>query len=417
MDRYNQLFKDTFKQPLSQADSAGLLEKTIADYPYFVPAHFYLLHVTERSTDGFAAQAKKTALLFNNNHWLNFQLLQLNQQATLEEAEQTVIAEEELASEVNIQTAEPASIIQDDVVTESDVTTQNVSVPGAAIVHHQAEDIEEFLLAEEDPEAPKIEVAEEPVIAASEGAFETPENADQYMATDEAPLVVEHRDAIDAAIIITNDTPSIEPQQPASLATSENASGPDATVDKLRLDDYTAEENAAEANDTQLVEASAGDQAETDAAMEQVSMRMAETLASISLDKNDFEDSLSFEPLHTSDYFASVGIKLSDEIKPADKLGLQLKSFTEWLKTMKKVHAEQLADTTTGEVFQQKNDKKIQDLAEASNRENEVLTEAMAEVYHQQGKITKAQEVYEKLSLLDPSKKIYFAAKINQLKD
>jgi hypothetical protein len=59
----------------------------------------------------------------------------------------------------------------------------------------------------------------------------------------------------------------------------------------------------------------------------------------------------------------------------------------------------------------------IQKLAEASNLEIEVETEAMAEVLIQQGKKQKALNVYKKLSLLDPSKSAYFAAKINQLKD
>ena len=48
------------------------------------------------------------------------------------------------------------------------------------------------------------------------------------------------------------------------------------------------------------------------------------------------KEELLFEPLYTSDYFASQGIKLSEEVQPGDKLGNQLKSFTEWLKTMKK---------------------------------------------------------------------------------
>ena len=49
------------------------------------------------------------------------------------------------------------------------------------------------------------------------------------------------------------------------------------------------------------------------------------------------DNAITFEPMHMVDYFASQGIKLSEEVQPADKLGKQLKSFTEWLKTMKKV--------------------------------------------------------------------------------
>ena len=125
---------------------------------------------------------------------------------------------------------------------------------------------------------------------------------------------------------------------------------------------------------------------------------------------NTTEDTISFEPLHVSDYFTSVGIKVSNDVKPGDKLGKQLKSFTDWLKTMKKVHIEHLQ-----EEIEENNDILIQQMAENSNKEGETLTETMAEVLQQQGKSVKAIEVYQKLSLLYPVKSAYFAAKISQI--
>jgi len=120
-------------------------------------------------------------------------------------------------------------------------------------------------------------------------------------------------------------------------------------------------------------------------------------------------DSLEFEPLHATDYFASQGIKLSQEVLPNDKLGKQLKSFTEWLKTMKKVH--DAAPLKNDQV-----DSSVQHMAENSNKNVEVVTETMAEVFIQQGKINKAKEIYVKLSLLNPHKSAYFAAKLENLK-
>jgi hypothetical protein len=119
------------------------------------------------------------------------------------------------------------------------------------------------------------------------------------------------------------------------------------------------------------------------------------------------EDML-FEPLFATDYFASQGIKLSEDVQSSDKLGKQLKSFTEWLKTIKKTH-----NYTPPEPKQM--DQNVAKLAEKSNIETEVITEAMAEVYLQQGKISKANEVYEKLSLQNPAKSTYFACKIENL--
>jgi len=122
------------------------------------------------------------------------------------------------------------------------------------------------------------------------------------------------------------------------------------------------------------------------------------------------EELIAFEPLHTVDYFASQGIKISEEDLENDHLGKQVKSFTAWLKSMKRLHPGQLPEQN--EVIE----KIIQASAEASNQNANVLTEAMAEVLIKQNKRGKAIEMYEKLSLMNPSKSAYFAAKIESLK-
>lgn len=76
---------------------------------------------------------------------------------------------------------------------------------------------------------------------------------------------------------------------------------------------------------------------------------------------------------------------------------------------MKKVHD---APTTQND----KVDSSVQHLAEISNKDAEVMTETMAEVFLQQGKKNKAKEIYVKLSLLNPDKSAYFAAKLENLK-
>ncbi|NCT73315.1 MAG: tetratricopeptide repeat-containing protein [Chitinophagaceae bacterium] len=119
---------------------------------------------------------------------------------------------------------------------------------------------------------------------------------------------------------------------------------------------------------------------------------------------------LSFEPYHTVDYFASQGIRIREEDKNPDRFSRQLRSFTEWLKTMKRL--------PTGEavVGSPTDERKVVQLAEHSIQDRDVLTEAMAEVWEKQGDYAQAIRIYEKLSLLDPGKSSYFAAKIDQLK-
>jgi hypothetical protein len=58
----------------------------------------------------------------------------------------------------------------------------------------------------------------------------------------------------------------------------------------------------------------------------------------------------------------------------------------------------------------------IENFATHSLEQKEVITETMAEVLVKQGKKERAVELYHKLSLLNPSKSAYFAAKIDQLK-
>lgn len=274
MESQSQLFEAIFKRPAGN-DNNIFLQEVTAQHPYFTPAHFFLLQQTPKIEDNYAQQAAKTALLFNNPHWLQFQL-------------QAPVTATEL------------------IITERAVEKMPLSAP-------------ESVTAEQDMEqmSPEIEI---PVNESS--AVETP-----HIETAITPA--EHVDAI------------AEPQ-----------------LQKTALP----------------------------------------------------KEMMLFEPMHMVDYFASQGIKLSEEVQTADKLGKQLRSFTEWLKTMKKVHADKLPESS------QDTDSTVQYMADKSNTEDEVVTESMAEVFAMQGKTSKAIAVYQKLSLLNPSKSPFFAAKIEQLK-
>ena len=135
------------------------------------------------------------------------------------------------------------------------------------------------------------------------------------------------------------------------------------------------------------------------------------TIKPINLKSAPSENDLVFEPYHTVDYFASQGIKLSQEEFSKDKFGKQLKSFTEWLKSMKR-----LPDNPETPAVDSRTEDKVQHLAEDSIHQSEVYTEAMADVWVKQGNKAKAIEVYNKLSLINPSKRAYFATQIENLK-
>jgi len=118
---------------------------------------------------------------------------------------------------------------------------------------------------------------------------------------------------------------------------------------------------------------------------------------------------ISTEPFHTVDYFASQGIKVDAHAQ--DTFTKKVHTFTDWLKQMKRISN---YPTDLGSDPEMEN--YVQSIADTSNQAKAVDTEAMAEVLVKQGKLDKAIEVYEKLSLHNPSKTAYFAAKINYLK-
>jgi hypothetical protein len=125
------------------------------------------------------------------------------------------------------------------------------------------------------------------------------------------------------------------------------------------------------------------------------------------------ETKLEFEsePLFKVDYFASQGIKIDLTKQPQDKLTIQLRRFTDWLKQIKGQSPNPQDLGTDPEL-----EKAIANIAKASIAAREIVTETMADVFIKQGKVDKAIQLYIKLSFLDPHKSAYFAGKIQQLK-
>jgi hypothetical protein len=130
-------------------------------------------------------------------------------------------------------------------------------------------------------------------------------------------------------------------------------------------------------------------------------------LPTISTPAESTNESFLFQPFHTVDYFASQGIKVDQSQLSTTRFDTQLKSFSQWLKTMKR------ADYETGQF---KADPAVEAQAKASLEAKEVLTEAMADVLAQQGRHAQAIDVYRKLTLLHPEKSAFFAAQIEKLK-
>jgi len=292
------------------------LKKNANDFPFSSLAGFLLLyHYKKTSHPDFERMAKKMALLFNNEYWLQFQLHDTmpqieHQQLVSSETEELSNKSLEFNRELSIETSNEENFIEE---------------PVTGLLSQEINNGEDESNNKTNEEA--IEVTSE---ISQEESIEkkTSESGETEITTKEAPVL-----AFNKAIEADDD-------------------------------------NSAAAKD----------------------------------------QAIAFEPLHTVDYFASQGIKISDELLQNDKLGSQMKSFTEWLRSMKKIHPSKLEEQGLA------TEKLIQHASNESNINTEILTEAMAEVLIKQDKKEKAIEMFSKLSLINPSKSAYFAARIESIK-
>ena len=374
------------------------LESFVEEYPSFGIGHYLLSRkLKAEGSDHFGQETQKTSLYFTNPFWLQWQLDHVAQDGGHSER-QTPAASFE-APPVEPFEAPPAASFeappQEAPVFEA---ASVMTVAEESIQSPEGDDLAEALTEEQpcEPSAAdellrsieeakglrdtltKINTdfeAETAVAGESAPAEEPAAPTEQPIHDQEAPFVLDEAAQVQPVV---ESEPIHDEEAPFVL------DEPDAIVEAA-----VAAEPAAHA--AELVAAPA----------EPVAHGAAEQPA---------DSGLVFEPYHTIDYFASQGIKLSLDDNPKDKLGKQLKSFTEWLKGMRRLpqkDREVVPDRVAEEA--------VQNIAAHSIESKDVLTETMAEVLAMQGMRERARVVYEKLSLLNPEKRAYFAAKIEQL--
>jgi hypothetical protein len=140
-----------------------------------------------------------------------------------------------------------------------------------------------------------------------------------------------------------------------------------------------------------------------------ISEQLAQFQEPVKEEKLDFEKET---PQLVKDYFAAQGIEIDLSKVPQDKFTTQLRSFTAWLKVLK----QQEENTPNLSEIGEEQEKMIALIAEKANNATDVLTEAMAEIWEKQGNNRKAIDIYSKLSFIFPEKSVYFASRIEQLK-
>jgi len=419
------------------------LKKTADDFPASSVARFLLLyHYKKNNLPGFEELAKQTGIYLTNPLWIQFQLSQIEKS---EDNSAELLPEEQITEE---------KISLTDAEKEIANRAENEEEPAVpATVNEEITESSSWKIEqvdEENKEDSLPEIKEEDAVPATvnEEITESPsleiEQVDEENKEDSLPEIKEE-DAVPATVNeqIT-ESPSLEIEQvdeenkEDSLAEIKEEDAVPATVNEEitefpsleieQVDEESKEDSLAEIKEedltedvenvsTENIEVSKEENPVEEKSVfdikipdEEINSSEAVPDSGLKYEEDDEESVIAFEPLHTVDYFASQGIKINEEALANDHLGKQVKSFTAWLKSMKKLHPGQLPEQN--EVIE----RIIQSSSEASNKETDVLTEAMAEVLVKQGKREKAIEMYEKLSLLNPSKSAYFAAKIESLK-
>lgn len=164
------------------------------------------------------------------------------------------------------------------------------------------------------------------------------------------------------------------------------------------------------------------------------------------------KEEIMLQPASSEDYFLQQGIHVSgtlperNEIAPAhsiqetifdteedkEKSLMVVMSFAEWLKHIssknQKAKEEEAEQKALKAMWQQQKlaaaiEEESEEIPEqvfemavnSISRKDELVSESLAEVYAKQGKKEKAIDMYQKLSLLNPEKNAYFAAKIENL--
>lgn len=160
-------------------------------------------------------------------------------------------------------------------------------------------------------------------------------------------------------------------------------------------------------------------------------------------------EDIVLQPASAEDYFLQQGIHVSGDLperkemvaaheampeteEDKEKSLMVVMSFAEWLKHIssknQKAREEEAEQKALKAMWQQQKlaaaiEEESEEIPEqvfemavnSISRKDELVSESLAEVYAKQGKKEKAIDMYQKLSLLNPEKNAYFAAKIENL--
>ncbi|MFY7900450.1 MAG: hypothetical protein ACOVNY_09725 [Chitinophagaceae bacterium] len=399
-------------------------------YPYFAPTHF-LLGLKQKTEGSFShvAQLQKSLMFFSNPMWMH---LQLSQIAEFEE----ILSKEEAVSTASTTSQEYGfNNSSSEVLFKPDISLDDVE-EGFVFPNLQEESTIEsgFTFPNQQKEQPANSHSwstfhdEKKQKDAQESPAESTNNFGNNQPL-EIPTLETVRQMLEGKTVPSTKiaVPALEEKTIVSTIISEETekqretiSTPSTSIPSYAFKGFGADDDVNGANAVALSEAAYVDEeaevTENETSEPDFTNNISSVLSNQLVDFNkpvEKDSKLEFEneALHTIDYFAALGIKIDLTKQPQDKLTVQLRRFTDWLKQMKNVNPNPQDLGTDPEL-----EKAIQNIAKTSIEAREIVTETMADVFIKQGKVDKAIQLYIKLSFLDPHKSTYFANRIQQLK-
>lgn len=429
---FENIVQHLFHQPSLQSVTIDELERMTQQYPSFAAARFLLLKkMQDTNHPAFSSQLHVTTLYFNNPLWLQFLLQPQNgtpvtpvtkeKTAPGEEQQETVEAQQPAMVEIAGQFA-TTTIEEEHIAAPEEVSLPVTEEKQESVVH------EATTVNDEPPASITEETTEVTAPAPDEPVVN--EQQSETAGSDEEITILSRTEQRGGKTITIEDiwitktgdeealfTPPPPPgyQDPAADHKEEPVLPEEHSVQAVMPDEATSVADLSDDGTPTARDAGPAKQEDKPTVEEATPAHVpfaASLQDKIIIETPQAKDDLLFEPYHTIDYFASQGIKLEKlDPNPKDKLGKQLKSFTEWLKGMRR-----LPQASIEQALATNDEKAVISAAADSVIGKDVITEAMAEVYAKQGMHEKAAEVYRKLSLLNPAKSAYFASRIDALK-
>ncbi len=412
------LLQKLFRVNNLEEAAAPDIEQLAGRYPYYAPLQ-YLLVNKYRQVDPvqYRLQITKTAVFFSNPHWLNGLLLS--------DEEDTANGPVNTSNGAVPGIPPPSDSIEEEQVSavKEDQDLPMDEPVSSQVVQEVVSPVAEDVMLPEHPEqndpAPEETLSgekagtDDDTITADAAEMLSPNASEPFSGTEDQVMLPPEEILSLAESVAAEPPEEISDKVPASFPNNTGGESSGSPEEAFKNEPGPAEHpgsSSAVPDDEPVVKEEIVLQEDLHATDPSI-MMSGKTSPEPSPDTGDNLPVIPFEPLYTVDYFASQGIRLTNE-EGSDKLSRKLRSFTEWLKTMKRIHPEKLEQEMDGV-----KSAAIQHIAEHSNELEDVVTEAMAEVYARQGLRAKAIEVYQKLSLLNPNKRAYFAARISKLND